>query len=274
MFPQLFLSVLLATSVIAAPRNQGGLAKRVAARAARRGNPLIPGKSASIEAPAGSNASHVEFSSNWSGAILTAPPSGQKFTSVTGEFNVPTPSRPSGSTSGTFAGSAWVGIDGDTAQNSILQSGIDFTISGKSTVSFDAWFEWFPLDSEDFSGPSMSPGDTIKVTVTATSSTKGTVTLENLTTGKSVSTTVSAPDSGAALAQQNAEWIVEDFEEGSSLVNFADFTPITFTNAAASTGSETVTLSGATIIEIESSSGEILTDVSIPSSSSVVVTHT
>jgi len=273
MFSKLFFSVLLATTVLAGPRGNAGLSKRVAARAARRGGPRIPSQSAHIEAPEGSNASHVEFSSNWSGAILTSPPSGEKFTSVTGEFNVPTPSRPSGSSSGSFAASAWVGIDGDTAQNSILQSGIDFTISGKDSISYDAWFEWFPLDSEDFNGPTLAAGDTVKVTVTATSSTTGTVVLENLTTGKSVTTTVSAPDSGAALAQQNAEWIVEDFEEGDSLVNFADFNTITFTNAAATAGG-TVTLSGATLIEIESSSGEILTDVSLPSDSSVVVSHT
>ena len=270
MFTKLFLSVLLATSVLAAPRGQGGLRKRIAARAARRGGPMIR---SSVERPALSNITNVEFSENWSGAVLTSPPSGQLWTTVTGQFNVPTPSRPSGSSSGTFAASAWVGIDGDTAQNSILQSGIDFQISGRDTIEYDTWFEWYPLDAEDFNGPSLSAGDIVQVTVTATSSTSGTVVLENLTTGESVSTDVSAPDKSAALAQQNAEWIVEDFEEGDSLVNFADFNTITFTNAVASTASEDVGTSGATIIEIESSSGEILTDVSIPSDSSVVVSY-
>lgn len=42
-----------------------------------------------------------------------------------------------------YAASAWVGIDGDTAQNSILQTGVDFYVEG-SSVSYDAWYEWYP----------------------------------------------------------------------------------------------------------------------------------
>lgn len=57
------------------------------------------------------------------------------FTSVTGTFVVPTPKVPSGG-SGSYSASAWVGIDGDTCDTSILQTGIDFTISG-GKVSFD-----------------------------------------------------------------------------------------------------------------------------------------
>ena len=50
--------------------------------------------------------------------------------SVTGTFTVPTPSGSSG------AASAWVGIDGDTCGNAILQTGVDFTISN-GAVSYD-----------------------------------------------------------------------------------------------------------------------------------------
>jgi len=49
---------------------------------------------------------------------------------VTGTFVVPTPSAPDG------AASAWVGIDGDTCGNAILQTGVDFDYSGGS-ISFD-----------------------------------------------------------------------------------------------------------------------------------------
>lgn len=55
---------------------------------------------------------------------------------MTGTFTVPTPKKPSGGGSGSFAASAWVGIDGDTCQTAILQTGIDFTVSG-SSVSYD-----------------------------------------------------------------------------------------------------------------------------------------
>ncbi len=57
------------------------------------------------------------------------------FKSVTGTFVVPTPKEPSGG-SGTHSASAWVGIDGDTCGSAILQTGIDFTVSGTRT-SFD-----------------------------------------------------------------------------------------------------------------------------------------
>jgi len=171
---------------------------------------------------------------------------------VTGTFTVPTPSGASG------AASAWVGIDGDTCGTAILQTGIDFTISNGRT-SFDAWYEWFPADSFDFSGFSVAAGDVITLTVTATSTRSGTAVIENVTTGRSVSKSLT---SNSALCLENAEWIVEDFEEGNSLVPFADFGTVTFSNAVATTASgSTVTPSGATLIDIEQGS-KVLTSVS------------
>ena len=35
-------------------------------------------------------------------------------------------------------------------------------------------------------------------------------------------------ESDGSLCEYNAEWIVEDFEEGDSLVEFADFGTVTF----------------------------------------------
>lgn len=55
------------------------------------------------------------------------------FTAVTGTFTVPTPTGSDGSSS------AWVGIDGDTCGSAILQTGVDFTISG-GQVSYDGEF--------------------------------------------------------------------------------------------------------------------------------------
>lgn len=137
----------------------------------------------------GTNNTHAETSTNWSGAVIEQPPSG-KFTSVTGSFVVPTPS-------GTGAASAWVGIDGDTAQNSILQAGVDFTVSG-GRASFQAWFEWFPNFAIDFNNFPISAGQTITVTVKSTSTTAGTVVLTNASTGKSVTQAVSAPSSSVS----------------------------------------------------------------------------
>ena len=55
---------------------------------------------------------------------------------MTGTFTVPTPS-------GSGAASAWVGIDGDTCETAILQTGVDFTVSG-GEVSYDGTFTAAP----------------------------------------------------------------------------------------------------------------------------------
>ncbi|KAF9477026.1 glutamic protease [Pholiota conissans] len=240
------------------------LQERIAARA-RSSRTLIRADPNTVlqASESRTNTSHVEFSSNWSGAVLETPPSGQTFTTVTGTFKVPTPS-------GTGAASAWVGIDGDTAQNSILQSGVDFTVSG-GRVSYQAWFEWFPNFAIDFNNFPISSGQTITVTVHATSKTAGTVVMTNVSTGKTITQAVSAPSSSAALAGQNAEWIVEDFEEGGSLVTLTNFGSVTFTGATASTASQSVGVTGATIIDMQQN-GNTLTSVST-TSSSVTVNH-
>ena len=169
-----------------------------------------------------------------------------------------------------------MGIDGDTYSAAILQAGTDFTVTksgSKTTYSYDAWYEWYPNYAIDFSNFPLAAGNVISVTVHSTSSSKGTVVMENLTTGKSVSVSVSAPSSSSHLGGQNAEWIVEDFEENGGMVPFADFGTITFTDCMASTPSETLGVSGATIIEIEGANGQVLTDVSLPTSSEVKVVY-
>lgn len=109
----------------------------------------------------------------------------------------------------------------------------------------------------------------MKVTVTASSTTSGTAVIENLTTGKTVSESIT---SSSALCEQDAEWIVEDYEEGDSLVPFADFGTVTFTSASAGKSSGSSGPSGATIIDIEQNN-KVLTSVST-SSSGVTIKYT
>ncbi|KAJ3892253.1 glutamic protease [Lentinula edodes] len=208
---------------------------------------------------------HDEYSTNWAGVIIESPPSGQNFTTVTGTFVVPSPTGSDG------AASAWVGIDGDTSSQSILQAGVDFKISG-GKVSYDSWYEWYPNYAYDFSNFAISAGNTITITVHSTSSTTGTVTLTNKSTGKSVSQSLTAPSSSAALKGQNAEWIVEDYEQNGSLVTFANFGTVTFSGASASTSSKTVTPNTGIKVNIEQN-GKVLTSIT-DSSTSVTVKHT
>ncbi|PSS07190.1 hypothetical protein M430DRAFT_110881 [Amorphotheca resinae ATCC 22711] len=267
-------SVLFAASVLAAPRGGHGLARRVANRAGRLSN--VANVLGVAEAIKDGNATHVEYSSNWAGGVLTAPPAGETFNAVSGQFTVPTPSAPPGGDGGSYSAAIWVGIDGDTYGNAILQAGVDITIDGSDSYSYDAWYEWYPNYAIDFSTSSFSfsAGDVISVSIKSSSSTRGTVVLENLSTGQSVTQSVSAPSSSAKLGGQNAEWIVEDFDEGGSQVAFADFGTVLFTDCVASTGSTSEGTSGATILDIEDSDGNILTDTTIPSSSEVKIVYT
>lgn len=72
-------------------------------------------------------------------------------------------------------------------------------------------------------------------------------------------------NSTSALCEQNAEWIVEDFMQGASLVPFANFSTVTFTNAEA-IGNGSYTPSGASIVNIQQNN-QILTSVAIDGSS-------
>lgn len=112
-------------------------------------------------------------------------------------------------------------------------------------------YEWYPDYAYDFT-LDVSAGDTIVMTVEATSTSKGTATIENTTTGKTVdySWTTSEGD----LCEYDAEWIVEDFEEGLSLVPFANFDSVEFTEAYATKSSGTTVEAGSgSIIDIRQS---------------------
>ena len=267
----LLATALLATSALAAPRARGStLAQRLASRGRRTTLPKfidVPTNGISSE-----NTTHESYSDNWAGAVITSPPSGTTFSGVSAQFVVPTPSVPSGGDDSTqYAASAWVGIDGDTYGNAILQTGLDFFVQG-SSVSYAAWYEWFPDGAYDFSGLTINAGDTISISVVASSNSAGTAVIENLSNGGSVQQALNAPSSSSVLAGQNAEWIVEDFEEGGGLVPFADFGTVTFTSATYTTADGgSGDSSSAGLIDIDQ--GTILTSSSVDGNS-VTVSYT
>ncbi|KAI1827185.1 peptidase A4 family-domain-containing protein [Xylaria intraflava] len=246
-------TALFAAGAFAAPNTAARRANNLA-RVARKSNLRQPAaNAASIN-----GTKNAEYSSNWAGAVI----SDSGFTSVVGTIVVPTPRGDGRSASA----SAWVGIDGDTCGTAILQTGLDFTVSAGGGVSYDAWYEWFPDYAYDFTGFSVSGGDEVKITVTASSRGAGVATLENLSNGDSV--THSFRNEGNELCQYDAEWIVEDYEEGGGLVPFADFDSVTFTGASATQNGRSVGVSGATIIDIEQN-GRVLTDCGTTGSSTV-----
>jgi hypothetical protein len=197
----------------------------------------------------------VSYSNNWAGGVLE----GSGFKTVTGTFTIPRVSVPSGGSSRTlYSASAWVGIDGYSCSSAILQ------------------YEWFPDYAYDFTGISFSAGDSVTVTVTASSKTGGVATIKNNSKGTSVSHTFSGETAGS-LCQTDAEWIVEDFTQinggQESLVPLVNFGTVTFSGASATTNSGTkIGPASADVIDLISANGEtVLTDVTVGSSSVSVV---
>ncbi|KAJ7683796.1 peptidase A4 family-domain-containing protein [Mycena rosella] len=181
--------------------------------------------------PPSSTDSAVLTSSIWAGAGMESP--ANTYQSVTGTLVVPhLQPATGGASTGFYGGSAWVGLDGMTCQTSLMATGIDF-IYFNETITANAWTEVYPNPGVDLS-MSVNVGDTIKLTVTATSTTTGTAVVENLSNGQSSTVSLTSP---SPLCLENAEWIVEDFQESTFLIPFADFGSITFTDASATTQS-------------------------------------
>ncbi|KAI1260674.1 peptidase A4 family-domain-containing protein [Xylariaceae sp. FL1019] len=252
--------LLCASSSLAAPgtaaRRQRALESRL-----RRTNPALP-----VPVDNASNIQNVdsEYTQNWAGAVLL----GTGYTTVSGTIVVPEPAIPAGgSTSRSYAAAAWVGIDGSTCQSAILQTGVDF-IMQNGVGSYEGWYEWYSDYSYTFTGFKISAGDTIAMSVTTTSKNSGSVTLDNKTTGKSVSHTFANQEGD--LCQTNAEWIVEDFLQGNSLVPLVDFATVTFTNATVNGKAD---LSGATIYDIKQGN-TVYTACSAVDSTSVTCAYT
>jgi len=199
----------------------------------------------------------VSSSTNWAGAVLET----TGVTEVTGTFTIPKPTVPTGGKATTeYCGAAWVGIDGDTCQSGLIQTGVFWCVEN-GAFSYEAWYEYIPAASIAYTGISVTSGNVIKVTVTKTSTTGGVTTLENVSTGETATHTFTNQRSGT-LCGENAEWIVEDFESGNALVPFANFGTVTFTGSSAIVGGTTVTPASAaadTIVLVSSSDAALTT---------------
>ncbi|KAI3316747.1 peptidase A4 family-domain-containing protein [Xylariaceae sp. AK1471] len=251
---------LLAAMALASPMMDRAKLELQARTAARQSNRFRASKDGGF----GNVTATTVESSNWSGAAIVT----SGVTEVSGTFTVPKPSAPSGGSSRTeYCGAAWVGIDG-YSNSALIQTGVLWCVEG-SSYEYEAWYEYLPASLIAYSGFSVTAGNSVTVTVTKTSTSGGTTTIS--ANGKSASHTFSGQST--KLQGASAEWIVEDFTSGSSLVPFADFGTVTFTGATAIINGATVQASADSPvnIELESSSGSILTSTSISGSTVTVV---
>jgi hypothetical protein len=201
--------------------------------------PTVPGR------PQPNGVTGTEQSSNWSGYVAT----GGTFTAVSGTWTVP---QVSGTQPG--AGDAtWVGIGGERSRD-LIQAGTDATVLGAGRVRYSAWIETLPQAAQTVP-LTVSPGDTVTVSLTQREDGVWAITFENHMTGQRYQTTVRYSSS-----LSSAEWIEEAPSGGRRTLPLDDFGTVQFRNATTvKDGREmTAAQAGARPIAMVDRSGQVL----------------
>lgn len=170
------------------------------------------------------NAIPTATSSNWSGyAALTNlnQPTTGSVTAVYGTWVVPSVSG-----TGTSYSSVWVGIDGYKS-STVEQIGTSQDIVN-GRAQYYAWFEMYPAYPVTITSLTIHAGDTMNASVTYAGG-NFTLSITDVTTGKSYSTVQSAP----SAKRSSAEWIVEAPSSQRGVLPLANFGSATFTSAQA-----------------------------------------
>jgi hypothetical protein len=156
-------------------------------------------------------------SSNWSGyAVL-----GTTFTSAEASWTVP--AAVCTGVRGDEYAAFWVGLDGYSS-STVEQTGTLSDCSGRNP-NYYAWYEFYPNPMYEITSVPISPGNVISASVTFSGS-EFTVTIKNVTTGRSYTKT--AKVSGAA--RSSAEWITEApcCTNSGGILPLADFGTVNF----------------------------------------------
>ena len=151
-------------------------------------------------------------STNWSGYNQGTVEQGSKlFNSVSGDWVVPTATRHKAGED--EYSSTWIGIGGGcidagciVGDNTLIQAGTEQDVAANGTATYSAWWELIPAPSITISNLPVKAGDKIHADITevVANSNVWTITLKNLTTGKTFTQTTPYSSSHAT-----AEWIEE-----------------------------------------------------------------
>jgi hypothetical protein len=208
-------------------------------------------------------------SNNWFGYNQgTLEQNGKMFNSITGDWVVPTATQ---HTAGQDeASSDWIGIGGgclDAActagDNTLIQTGTEQDVSG-GTASYSAWYELIPAPSLSISSITVHPGDHMHASISETvaGANVWNITLQDVTTGKSFSTTVPYSSTHAT-----AEWIEETpltfGTGGAGLAALPNLSNVPFT--AATTNGANAGLKASEEIQLIDSNSKVIGSPSAPS---------
>lgn len=214
--------------------------------------------------------SHAAQSNNWFGYNQGTLEQGAKlFHSVTGDWVVPTATQ---HTAGQDeASSDWIGIGGGCidanctlGDPTLIQTGTEQDITG-GKATYSAWWELVPVPSLNISTISVHPGDHMHAAITEVvpNAELWKITLQNLTTGQSFSTTVPYVSTHAT-----AEWIEETpltiGLSGTGLAALPNLTNVPFSNAT--TNGANANLKSSEEIQLVDSNGKVIGTPSAPNS--------
>lgn len=192
---------------------------------------LVVGVSAGVTADFGPNVKVKNgLSTNWSGyavqTSLTAPQS-NAVSEVKGSWTVPAVADLSNAYSAT-----WIGIDGYSS-NTVEQIGTsqDWYYG---VPRYTAWYEMYPKWPVAIRSLAVRPGDTISAEVKFIGKGKYTLTMANVTTGQTFSTT----QRSNSAKRQSAEWI-EEAPWSSGVLPLANFGTVYFYGSSATLNNHT-----------------------------------
>jgi hypothetical protein len=174
--------------------------------------PLIPVNGAGpVEGP---NGISVTYSSNWSGYAALPKSSGETFTSIVANYNVP--SVTCSATPDTFS-FHWIGLDG-WADQTVEQDGISANCKGDS-ARYNAWYEMYPANSKwQFK---VDPGDAIESAIRSLRHSKYELSLKDVTSGQGFDVIQTCPVS--ACENSSAEAITEAYYYNRLFAGTSDF---------------------------------------------------
>jgi hypothetical protein len=239
------------------------------------------GKTHNLRKPLVNAADQNFLNGAWSGAGMRGGP----WAGIIGSWNIPTvsaPSEPQG-LSGGWDSSSWIGLDGfdiGIVSNDVLQAGVQQSVSSSGVTSYVAWFEWFVQgdSSPDYvfqtniTNFPVSPGQQVYVAIQyLIPKTGGSIFFANDTTGQNFSITL-APPPGATFAGNSIEWILEAPDGGEPITAIPKFTPVTFTMTVACPVSGNIdgNAYGGDTLNIETTSGKVLTSVTTAPSTATI----
>src|SRR5438105_4138088 len=239
----------LATSAQAAPRTHGSLLHITKPRAGFQ----------------------AAQSNNWFGYNQgTLEQGGKMCNAITGDWTVPAATQ---HTAGQDeASSDWIGIGGGcldagctVGDNTLIQTGTEQDVSG-GKAAYSAWWELVPAPSIAISGISVHPGDHMHASISEVvpNANLWNITLQNVTTGQSFSTTVPY-----ASTHATAEWIEETpltiGTSGAGLAALPNLTNVPFSNAT--TNGANANLKPSEEIQLIDSGGKVIGTPSAPNAS-------